>query len=291
MKFMRIAMVGGAAIGLLLTGGTVFAHPRNVEGGGNSSPQTNSFTISHPGWTPNSQGSSGTFTFDVKGYHGTDLCGISYNGQEYTGKYSGSSQGTGTVTFSGVPKDAWQFWGIQGFTCNQGEGNGNSWQSQGSSGTWSASDAVPGCPAIKDSLTIDYVGNTTKTVTVKVSGLVPSDSNTTPIPNAVQFFEAPPGTQGPPSFPKWQPIGLPLLVGSNGTETFSEPIDSVSNYNPKDVLGVVEYQNVLCPIATDSTYVPLSPLPFGQLPEVPLAAGIPLVGLGAAAIWWKRRVG
>ena len=45
-----------------------------------------------------------------------------------------------------------------------------------------------------------------------------------------------------------------------------------------------------CIIATANAYIPLTKIPYGQLPEVPFAVGIPVVGLGAAALLLKRKM-
>lgn len=41
-------------------------------------------------------------------------------------------------------------------------------------------------------------------------------------------------------------------------------------------------------IRQESPAVSLTSVPYGQLPEVPFAAGLPLIGLGLSAAWWIR---
>lgn len=41
---------------------------------------------------------------------------------------------------------------------------------------------------------------------------------------------------------------------------------------------------------TDNAYIPLTNLPYGQLPEVPFTVGIPLLGVGSPLLLKRRMV-
>ncbi|PSR22697.1 MAG: hypothetical protein C7B45_05740 [Sulfobacillus acidophilus] len=181
--------------------------------------------------------------------------------------------------------------GNQSGNSNPGPGNNNS----GSGNQSGNSNPGPdnSCPTTpSDSLAIDYVGTTSgppPTVTIKVSGL--ETSSQPPSNYTVRFFEAPIGTSSTPgTSAAWTPVGPPKAVSSS-TQVFTMPY-SVST--PGQLLGVAEYSGSgpsKCLVATDSpsNFVNLNNLPYGQLPEVPFAVGLPLIGLGAAALILKRR--
>ena len=137
-----------------------------------------------------------------------------------------------------------------------------------------------------------------QTWTIKVSNLtMPNDTLA-----IVQFRRL---TQGQVrEWPKQDDIGnpfAPIPVQNSGTETFTFPAPYVSSQNYIDAaemtggiikpegLGPKDPGNNIIEVREESTPQALSGLPYGQLPEVPWAAALPMVGLGTAMVIWFRR--
>ena len=138
------------------------------------------------------------------------------------------------------------------------------------------------------SLAIDYISNPTITTsktggetyqyTVKVSGLaygagdfVVFEYNVT---NLLQGNGVIIGKYG---------------VQQSGSELFTIAFTLVSTASPATNLAVAEFHDGIGNfVRQPSPITPLSELPYGQMPEVPWAAGLPLVGLGAGA-WLSKR--
>ncbi|WP_053959799.1 hypothetical protein [Sulfobacillus thermosulfidooxidans] len=158
---------------------------------------------------------------------------------------------------------------------------------------------LPGAPTTQPaSLTINYVGlhqnkAGTDGLIIKVSNLVvpssgsPADTLEFDLGNAPGF-----GIQsdftvsvapGSPNYGTWfvplnvkqgTPLGNLSLGGVNLTASEWLPHQSQSpGVNPELALGGATLPEKL---------------PFGQLPEVPWAAGLPLLALGIGALWWRR---
>lgn len=146
-----------------------------------------------------------------------------------------------------------------------------------------------GCPAIPAaSVQFDYVGPLKNSdVVVKLSGLVGGSSR-----YYVQFYKY------AGIFPTLIPIG-PREAVTGSTQTFT--VSPGTTPTPLLDLAVAEFYetetetppgpSTQCLYATETSPVLWSSLPYGQLPEVPYSAGIPLVGIGVAATLWvsKRR--
>ncbi len=78
-------------------------------------------------------------------------------------------------------------------------------------------------------------------------------------------------------------------VQQSGSETFTISFTQTSASSAAN-LAVAEFQNGIGNfIRNPSPITVLSELPYGQLPEVPWAAGLPLVGLGVGMWLWKRQ--
>lgn len=142
-------------------------------------------------------------------------------------------------------------------------------------------------------LTVNYVGlHQTQTGTdelvVKVSNLVVPTNGSRPYTMNFDLSGATFGIQssftesvaaGAPNYVTWF---VPLNV-STGT-----PLSSLSLSQAH--LGLNEWNYNVKPSQELAVggIGPLGALPYGQLPEVPWAAGLPLLIIGAGALWWRR---
>ncbi|WP_028962604.1 hypothetical protein [Sulfobacillus thermosulfidooxidans] len=153
----------------------------------------------------------------------------------------------------------------------------------------------PGNPA---PLTINYVGvHQTKSGTdgliIKVSNLVvptsdsPSDTLEFDLENAPGF-----GIQsnftvsvspGSPNYGTWF---VPLNV-KKGTPLANLNLGSVNLAASEWLPPKLQSPGVNAELALGVVTLPPK-LPYGQLPEVPWAAGLPLVAFGSGALWWRR---
>lgn len=139
------------------------------------------------------------------------------------------------------------------------------------------------------SLTIDYIskptittsktGDKTYQYTVKVSGLVYGSGDFVVFEYNVTNIIQGNGTI----------IGN-YNVQQSGSEIFTLSFTQASTASPATNLAVAEFHDGISNfIQQPSPITTLSELPYGQLPEVPWAAGLPLVGLGAGMWLWKRQ--
>jgi hypothetical protein len=81
-----------------------------------------------------------------------------------------------------------------------------------------------------------------------------------------------------------------FLTHNFDNETFTISFTQTSTASSAANLAVAEFQNGIGNfIRNPSPITVLSELPYGQLPEVPWAAGLPLVGLGVGMWLWKRQ--
>ena len=154
-----------------------------------------------------------------------------------------------------------------------------------------------------EALTIDYVsaqpsssGSGNYTLMVKVSGL------TTPAQHdVVWFYLITPDGLGVPGVDPDLAVASPTVGGaqySDGSQVFQISLGGVSNlsqdhltaaeadYVPSGPAGPLHSTNT--ELRQEATPIALDSLPYGNLPEVPWAAGLPLVGLAVGGWWWRR---
>ncbi|MCY0899203.1 MAG: hypothetical protein OWU33_09785 [Firmicutes bacterium] len=150
-------------------------------------------------------------------------------------------------------------------------------------------------------LTINYVGvqqssNGTDGLVIKVSDLIIPSSSTGPY--TVNFNLAGANITGRNS----RPLGIEskftesVTYGTPSYQTWFVPLNAPPNTPLSDLslsranLNVNEWNYNVKPsqeLAVGSLS-PLGTLPYGQLPEVPWAAGIPLLALGVGVLVWRR---
>ncbi|MBX5467415.1 MAG: hypothetical protein K6U14_07990 [Firmicutes bacterium] len=169
---------------------------------------------------------------------------------------------------------------------------------QGIQGIALQSSGPPSPPA---SLTVNYVGFTQPSpgqyaLEVKVSNLVVPPANAGPYSVEFDLNIVNPEV----------PLGIhtnfseSILAGSPSSETWSVPLEYFGQQplSPSQVqqavsrgdLTVIEYLGTGGPELAEGGLYPIGALPYGQLPEVPWAAGLPLLGLGIGALGvWNRR--
>lgn len=137
-------------------------------------------------------------------------------------------------------------------------------------------------------LTIDYVSKATQNgeSTVKVSGLVVPPSGKT---YYVGFrYNKPDSSEGDDSgrqIPKTFTVSSSTQVFSVTIPPGAKNLDVAEYSSPSDNGGEHDGDE----IAQESAWAGLNKLPYGNLPEAPWAAGLPLVAVGLAGWWYKFR--
>lgn len=151
-------------------------------------------------------------------------------------------------------------------------------------------------------LTIDYISAPTLTggndvYTVKISGLVPSTTAQTYYVG-FRYGNLPTGTQ-PNGDDKGTQVTGTLPVGSSTSQKFQIAVPAskdtgnldVAEYNsPSFSPGEHDGAGQETRQESAGVALPTGSTPYGQLPEVPFAAVIPVVGLGAAVLLRRKLV-